>query len=1079
MRKNSLFLYCLLLYGCDQGISEGPLFEEISTDIGISFVNNLNPTEAFNPYTFRSYYNGGGVAIGDVDNNGYQDVYFTGNQVDNKLYLNFGNWNFKEIALKAGVACDSTWSTGATFADVNQDGWVDLYVCKSGAPGGKDRANSLFINNKDGTFTDRAEEYGLAVEGLSVQAAFFDYDKDGDLDCYLLTNSFRSIGTGADLKKNTRHIPDKDGNKLFRNDNGSFTDVSEWANIYTSAIGFGLGITLGDVNYDGWPDFFISNDFFEKDYLYINNQDGTFSEQGERYFSSMSLGSMGADIADIDNDGYLDLVVTEMLPEPLDRKKTKAMFESWNKHELAVSNGYFYQYPRNMLQHGISDGHFSEVGRLAGIANTEWSWGALLFDMDNDGLKDLFISNGIGKDLLDRDFLSFTASKGNIQKLIYSGRNAILELLGKMPEKPVLNAVYNNKGGLSFSKVSSEWGFGQPSFSNGSAYVDLDNDNDLDLVVNNVNQEAFVYRNNSSEKGISIRLIDEKGGQGIGVKITVHCGETSWIYENYPVKGYQSASTPIAHFGLGKRDSIDSLKVDWPSGKQSRLYSVKTNELIVIEEKLAEYHSVGQGDEKKKPVFRRSSSPIHFVHKENDFVDFDRNALLPEMYSNLGAKVATGDVNGDSKYDFYFGGAKGQSGELLLSASAGYEKIMFEEQALSEDITSIFFDADQDGDLDLYVASGGAAFGKESKALCDRLYLNLNGKFLFSEASIPYQFKVSTSFVAPADFDFDGDIDLLVGERFDPQNYGIGGGLHLLENIGEATFVLSEKHTFPEIKNTHLITDGKWVDLNQDGQLDIVAIGEWSPIHLFIFDGTHFQYATDKYGLSETCGWWNTLEVEDLNKDGRLDMVIGNKGSNSFFKKGTRLHTADFDRNGFIDNIISVKEYGRYYPIHDKDEIIPHFPILKKRSIYYHEYASKTTEDLFGKELLDNALVSEIDIAESCIFYATKDGFVQENLPLSTQLSPIYAIELLDINKDGWTDAIVGGNQYKVKPQFGRYDALNVTIAFGSAHGYTDDFTETSDIKGQVRDIKYFKDDKEKILFFVNDDSIQVRDIYW
>jgi len=1016
------------------------------------------------------------VAIGDVDNNGFQDIYFTGNQVDNQLYLNFGDWEFKEAALSSGVACESVWSTGATFADINHDGFIDLYVCKSGTPGGENRANSLFINNEDGTFTDKAKEYGLDIEGLSVQAAFFDFDKDGDLDCYLLTNSFRSVGTGADLKKNSRTISDPGGNKLFRNDNGYFRNISEQAGIYTSSIGFGLGITLGDFNHDSWSDIFISNDFFEKDYLYINNKDGTFTEKGEAYFKSMSLGSMGADAADLNNDGLSDLFVTEMLPEKLERKKTKAVYESWNKYQLSVNNGYYHQFSRNMLHIGLSNRGFVEAGRISGLTNTDWSWGALLFDMDNDGLKDVFVSNGIFKDLLDRDFLSFAADKANIRKLVQSGDDAILRLLDKMPSEPLVNSAFRNHGDLKFEKISYNWGFKKASFSNGSAYADLDNDNDLDLIVNNVNQRSFVYRNNASKKAISFKLEDAQKGTGIGAKVIMKSNGHIWFQENFPVRGYQSSSTPVIHFGIDTLSVLDTVEVQWPGGRRSILTNLQTDQLILINEHTADelYSSINSRDEES--CLANSNTSLDFIHKESEFIDFDRNNLLTEMYSNLGCRVASSDLNEDGITDFYLGGSKNQPGALLISKDSDYHKIFYEEEAICEDMDAVFFDADGDNDLDLYVASGGTEYSNSGTALIDRVYLNNNGEFKIAKRAVPFTFKISSSFVSPGDFDEDGDIDLLVGERFNPTNYGTNGGLHLLINNGEAIFSISQRHSFPEIKTSELITDGQFTDIDNDGDMDVVAVGEWSRVHVFINKKDSFKYASSDLGLNETTGWWNTVEVIDLNKDGLKDLIIGNKGTNTFFKEGTRLHTSDFDKNGFIDNVLSVEEDGKHYPIHDKDELVAHFPVLKKRAIYYSEYAGRTTEELFGKELLDKAVISEIEMIESSIFYQTNRGFERVELPAMAQLAPVYAIEAVDLNKDGWTDLIIGGNQYNVKPQFGRYDALNVTILFGTESGFTNEHIEVTNIEGQVRDIKYF--DSDKFLFFINNDSLQVRSVH-
>ena len=718
----------------------GERFIRFVEESGLIFENNLEYTENLNPYTYRNFYNGGGVALGDINNDGLIDVYFTGNIVDNKLFLNKGNFKFEDITPTAGVACSNVWSTGATFADINGDGFLDIYVCKSGPPGGKNRNNELFINNGDLTFTEKSKEYNLNLTGLSVHAAFFDYDKDGDLDCYILNNSFRNVG-GYDLVEDQRKIPDPDGqgNKFFENVGNKFIDVTQKANIFSSNIGFGLGITLSDYNNDGWTDLFISNDFFEKDYLYINNKDKTFSEKSTKFFKSMSLGSMGADSADLDNDLLTDLFVTEMLPKSLKRRKTKAVYDSWDKHQLAVSKGYYYQYPRNVLQRNYGNSGFFEIGRYSNLAATEWSWASMIFDMNNDGLRDIFIANGIFKDLLDRDYLAYMANKQRISNLMKSGGEVIKKLIDIMPSKAVKNNVYRNDGDFDFTEFTDQWGFDSPSFSNGMAYGDLDNDGDQDIVINNVNMKSFVYNNqndNESSKSISFNLKGvDKNRNAIGAKLIIYYGEAkSSMSEHFPSRGFQSSISNKIHFGVGDIDKVDSLIVYWPNEEISKLYDLKTNKTYNVDQQVEKrFTKLNKPKDKKKNKLNEIDILNH-SHTENKFIDFNKERLIPQMFSNEGPPIISSDLNGDNVPDFFVGSSKNQISSLFLSDDLSYKEIIkpFKNHKNSEDIDAVFFDSDNDGDKDLYVSSGENPFRYDSN-LDDRLYINEgNGNFKVS-----------------------------------------------------------------------------------------------------------------------------------------------------------------------------------------------------------------------------------------------------------------------------------------------------------------------------------------------------------
>lgn len=771
-----------------------PRFERVSpAHSGINFSNDLTYTEEFNPYTFRNFLNGGGVAIGDINNDGLVDLFFCSNQHSNKLYLNKGNFQFQDITVEAGVASNNVWSTGVTMADVNGDGWLDLYICKSGDINSSNRSNELYINNGNQTFTSKAKEYGLAICGLSTHAVFFDYDNDGDLDCYLLTNSFRSVGN-YDLIKDQRKKPDPlGGNKLFINNNNHFEDVTQSAGIYSSAIGFGLGVITADINKDGWQDIYVSNDFFEKDYLYINLKNGSFQESLEQYINELSMNSMGADIADINNDGYPDIYVTDMFPEEDSRIKTKTVFENWDKYQANINNGYYKQFVRNTLQlntgtvnNNLKDVHFSEISRQANVSATDWSWGALITDFDNDGSKDIFVANGILKDITDQDYIQYTANdEQNIRnKILNKEKNIIKNLIDLIPSHPISNYAFSNNGDLTFTNKSKQWGLDEPGFSNGSAYGDLDNDGDLDLVMNNVNMPCFIYRNQSVQQYpensyLKVSLQGEgKNTFGIGARLTLYYNNTLAYQEQMPMRGFQSTVDARLNFGLGKTSNIDSLVVEWPGGKQSLLKNVLPNQHITLK----------QSEAQKPPAFLLQEYPalfkasatnygIDFRHRENDFVDFDRDRLIFHMLSADGPRIAKGDINNDGLHDLYIGGAKDQPGVLYVQTRAGRfiksNEGVFENDKESEDTDALFFDADGDGDQDLYVCSGGNEFAPNAPALIDRLYINDNkGNFVKSTQVLPSYVVESTSCVTAADYDGDGDEDLFVGVRLQPYRYG-------------------------------------------------------------------------------------------------------------------------------------------------------------------------------------------------------------------------------------------------------------------------------------------------------------------
>ena len=1053
MRYRSLILLPLYLVSCTN--IDSRFEKKLSDHTGISFQNTLSYTEDFNPYTYRNFFNGGGVALGDINNDGLIDIYFTGNIVDNTLYLNKGNWKFDDITDFAGVSCKDNWSTGATFVDINQDGLLDLYVTKSGKPGGENRHNELFINNGDLTFKESSSEYGLDIEGLSVHAAFFDYDGDLDLDAYVLNNSIRSVGS-YDLIEGQRNIPSQDGNQLLENRNNKFENVSSDKGIFSSNIGFGLGITLSDFNGDLWPDLFISNDFFEKDYLYLNNNGDGFSEESLTYFDALSMGSMGADAADMDNDLMPDLIVTEMLPETLSRQKNKQLYESYDKFTLAGSKGYHKQYPRNALQRNLGN-TFYEVGRQLGLSATEWSWAALLFDMDNDGYKDVYISNGIYKDLLDRDYLNYYANDEQISQILREGKEVITDLIDLMPSKAVTNSVFRNNGDFTFSDKRLGWGLNQPSFSNGSAYGDLDNDGDLDLVVNNVNSEAFIFENHSEVENhhfLSVILRDSGPNKfAIGAKAIAYLTDGNKIMiEQFPSRGFQSSVPYRLHFGLGKVNSLDSLEIYWPDRKRSVIRDIQIDQILEIDRDNLQSESV---DPKPTFIIKKTEGQqlIDFKHDENYYVDFDSERLLPHMFSNEGPCIANYDLNNDGIQDFYIGGAKGQTGQLFLSDTNGFKKVSkpFDLHKESEDVEAVFFDADNDGDQDLYVASGGKAYSTLSRTLNDRFYRNESGKFIYDSSALNFSKFFSTGAIAIGDANNDGLLDIFIGERFNVDTYGIPGSISLMINRGNGSF---EATYPPEFQNIGMITDIEFTDLNSDEKGDLIVVGEWMPILAFLNNESSWESISESIGFEETNGMWQSIETSDLNGDGVPDLVLGNMGQNGLYKPNMKLYLNDYDQNGKLEAIYTYSIDNKDFPIHDRDELIKQLPDLKKKLLYYEDYANQSIKDIFNETQISSSQVLEIKETRSLLFMSDSPlSYSKKLLPEEIQYSSVHAINIFDINQDGLNDLILGGNQYLVKPQYGAFDASKGWILYGDDNSKTKfDKLLPLNIYGEIRD---------------------------
>ncbi len=1047
-------LFIVLAIGCTQEQSNPikQFVEHPSSVSGIDFTNQLSYLQNFNIYTYRNFYNGGGVAVGDVNQDGWVDLYFTGNMVSNKLYLNNGDLTFEDVTESSGVGGTGGWSTGVSMADVNGDGLLDIYVCNSGKMGGDDKRNELFINQGDGKFEEMAALYGLDDPGYSTHAAFFDYDKDGDLDVYLLNNSFQAIGS-FNLRKNERPKRDAEGgDKLFRNDGNVFTDVSEEAGIYGSVIGFGLGVTVGDINKDGWLDIYVSNDFFERDYIYMNQGNGTFEEVLEQQMKSISGASMGADMADLNNDALPDIFVTEMLPEPNDRLKTKTTFENWDRYQYNVENGYYHQFTRNMLQLNNGDGTFSEVGRLAGIEATDWSWGALIADFDNDGRKDLFVANGILRDLTDQDYINYVSTEEIAKSVIKNDGVDYQQLTDAIPSNKIPNYLYQNQGFLQFENVTEDWGLADPSHSNGSAYGDLDNDGDLDLVINNLNDEAKIYLNQNERTNPNYHFLkielegSPKNYQAVGTKLTVFSSEGSLYLEQVPVKGFQSSVDPRPNFGLGAIATIDSLVIEWMDGQRQTIREVPidTTLVLVLPDHATDFVDDYIKTQSEEGLLFSQGNPPAFAHLENKFDQFDRDRLLYHMQTAEGPALCRGDFNGDGLFDVFVGGAAGQSSRLFLQSSSGWVpasvEILDQDQS-SEDVDCTCFDADGDGDTDIYVASGSAEFSGNSSALIDRLYLNDGQGNLTKSNQILPSFKFeNSSCVRPSDVDGDGDLDLFVGVGTKNQLIGLPASSYLLLNDGQGNFSDQTTALAPSLLNLGMVKDAAWIDIEGDGDEDLIVVGTYLPITLFLNDGGKLIKVDDVPGFQKTNGWWNTIAVDDFNEDGMPDLVVGNHGLNSRFKASSEfpvcMYINDFDNNGSIDPIICRYFGDQSYPLVLRHDLITQLPGLKKKYNLYEDYRDATINDMFDADQLKSALQLDAYTMESAFFLNKGNGnFERQSLPMEAQFAPVNDILVDDLDGDGHLDLLLGGNFYYAKPEVGRYDASYGTFLKGDGRG--------------------------------------------
>ncbi len=1083
-----LLLFLITVYSCQQQSSNSLFIEKSEQETNVTFSNQLKNSPDLNILTYLYYYNGAGLTTGDFNNDGLEDLYFVANQNSNKLYLNKGDLKFKDIT--SGDLIDKEgWSTGVSTVDINNDGLLDIYICKVGDYRGIKGKNKLLINqgvdaSGKPSFKNEAKKYGLDIASFSTQTVFLDYDLDGDLDLFLLNHSVHPSGNYGKGSLRTQ-IDTLSGDKLYKNENGKFIEVSKESGIFQGKIGYGLGVTASDINNDGYPDLYITNDFFENDYLYINQKDGTFKEiisANEKKLGHTSHYSMGNDIADFNNDGLLDIISLDMLPENIETYKASGTEYAYQNYKQYLRNGYAPQYMQNTLQLNQGNGNFSEIAFLSGIAATEWSWSPLFADFDNDGYKDLYITNGILGATNDMDFINFISNE-KIQKRINQGmKQEDLTLVKEIPEKKASKYLYKNNGDLTFKNVSKPWLNSQPSFSNGAVYVDLDNDGDLDLVTNNINESASIHENlsNTQEKPNHFVKIKLEGLHqnkfGIGAKIKIYTDSLTILQENYTTRGYLSAVSPNLTLGVGQAKKIDSVVVIWQKGNYQVLKNITVNSTITLNEAASNSnYYLDFPTIKNNGILKNSTLKFNYKHKDNSFVEFTRDPLVPYMNTYQGPDISVADVNNDELQDVFLSGAKTKASQLYIQNIDGTfsnaTDTIFDEDKKSEDIKHLFLDIDNDKDQDLIVISGGNEFRK-GKPLQPRLYINTSGHFTKKEDAFS-KIEINGSVIIANDIDNDGDQDLFIGSNGVPQQFGKTPNNYIFKNDGNGNF------TPTLLENLGLVQDAVFVDINNDAKKDLIVAGYWMPITILLNTDTGFVTSKNE-SLAMTNGLWNCIKVEDFDNDGDLDIIAGNWGLNTRLKASKSepitLYSNDFDNNKTIDPVITYYHQNKETPFATKEELTKQLPYLNKKYLSYTAFAKANFKDLFPKEKLNTAEKKYIYTLASTYFENNGENvFSTKEIPNLVQSSSVHSMLLEDFDNNGFIDVLLAGNRYDINTQLGRLDASHGQLLLNFNGNFQLKKSNSFSIDGPARAIKKITiKNKDYYIIGINNDSLQI-----